>query len=114
MAKLIFRLRDVEIDEVIEVKQLLEDNDLAVYETDGGMFGLSIAGLWLIDTERYQEAKTLLADYAEQRALTMKPLAPAPWWSLWLQRPVQGLLVIASISLIIFFSLWPFLQWGKP
>ena len=113
MAKLIFRLRDVEVDEIVEVKQLLEEHELDVYETSGGLFGLSVAGLWLVDDSRYQEARDVLDEYAKSRALEWQSVTAPSILQQWLHKPLQTLLLLFSIAVIAFFSLWPFLYWGE-
>ncbi|ROS05329.1 hypothetical protein EDC56_0859 [Sinobacterium caligoides] len=67
MAKLLFNLRDACDDEVEEVFELLEENQVDFYQTQGGSFGLSIAGIWVNDDEEFQRARQLLDEYQQQR-----------------------------------------------
>ena len=67
MSVLIFRLNGVSDEEAADVRELLNDNQLAFYETDAGRWGLSIAALWLKDGDQLRQASYLLTEYQRQR-----------------------------------------------
>ena len=68
MARLIFRLRNVPDDEADEVRQLLEEHEINVYETDAGNWGISLPAIWIEDEQRFDEAMALLAQYQTERS----------------------------------------------
>ena len=47
MAKLLFKLRGVPDDEADDVRQLLEENGMRVYETSAGTWGTGVPAIWL-------------------------------------------------------------------
>ncbi len=67
MSKLLFRLRNVPEDEVDEVLQLLEENNIEVYETSAGNWGISMPALWVQDDAHYEHARELLEHYQTER-----------------------------------------------
>lgn len=115
LAKLIFKLRDVPIDEILEDKQLLAEHEIETYETSGGMFGLSVAGIWLVDSSQYDSARSLLKSYADERQIRIK-LAQSEgagsWWDVFLRSPIRWLMTVLSVIAVIFLSLWPFINVG--
>jgi len=72
MPELIFKLRNVPDDEVEEVHALLKENNINYYETSAGNWGVSMPALWLKTDEQLLEAKQLLREYQEQRAIRVK------------------------------------------
>jgi len=72
MAKLLFSLRDVPEDEAEEVRELLESHQLDFYETSAGNWGVSMPALWLHNNDDYTQARQLLDDYQQQRALSQR------------------------------------------
>lgn len=72
MATLIFRLRGVPDDEAREVRALLDEHEIAYYETTAGNWGLSMPGLWLIDNAEKERVKALIDDYQSQRTLRVR------------------------------------------
>ncbi len=120
MATLIFRLNNVDFDEAEEVRQLLADNDLDFYETNAGRWGISVAGIWLVDESRVEQAKALLQDYARERqqqvrndyqAACSRGEVPSLWQRV--QRaPVFYLGVAVLAAAILYLSIWPFLDLG--
>jgi len=72
MAKLLFNLRHVPDDEADDVRALLEEKGIDFYETTPGNWGISLPALWLRDEQQYEDAKTLLADYQQERTRRMR------------------------------------------
>src|SRR5690606_17261104 len=72
MSKLLFRMRNVPEDEATEVRELLESHGISYYETFAGNWGISMPALWLRDESRLQEAKQLLQEYQQQRAIRVR------------------------------------------
>ncbi len=121
MSVLIFRLNSVDFDEAEEVRELLCENQLEFYETSAGRWGLSVAGIWLKDTSQLETAKSLLAEYAQQRQIRVRDQHQKDerlgLQKTLLQRvkaaPLQYLLVAFSLAAIIYLSLWPYLTLGS-
>lgn len=117
MAKLLFRLNDVPLDEAIAVRQLLAEHDYDVYETHAGMFGFAVAGIWLKDSASYDTARRLLDDFAAERSEAFRQgLAgdsPPSFWQHVGQRPMLFLLSLFSIGAVLGVSLWPFLRFAN-
>lgn len=67
MAKKVYALRNVPDDEVDEMRALLREHDIDFHETDAGFFGIGTAAIWVKQAEQFDQAKTLIADYQQQR-----------------------------------------------
>ena len=116
MSNLIFKLKNVTSEEAGEVRQLLEDNNIAIYETDSGFFGTSVAGYWLEDISEKPRARTLLADYAQQRQQRVQAEYRAKYelgeietfWQRFKNQPLRLSLSLVVVVLILSISIIPF------
>ena len=116
MAKLLFRLRGVPEDETREILELLEQNNLDVYQTDAGNWGFSMPGLWLNDEHRYDQARQLIDDYQQERQIRVrkereeqKRSGQQPTFSQGLlKRPLTTIALIAFCAVVLYFSVKPF------
>jgi hypothetical protein len=68
MSKLVFRLRNVPIDEAQDIRELLESNDIAYFETSAGNWGISLPAIWIHESERFEFARQLIDEYQNERA----------------------------------------------
>lgn len=68
MSKLVFRLRNVPIDEAQDIRELLEDNDIAYFETSAGNWGISLPAIWVHETDSFELARRLIDDYQHERS----------------------------------------------
>ena len=68
MSKLLFRLRNVPIDEAQDIRELLEDNDIAYFETSAGNWGISLPAIWVHETDSFEFARQLIDDYQHERS----------------------------------------------
>jgi len=68
MRVLLCRLDGVPEDEAEEVRELLRAHRVDHYETPGGLWGISVAGIWLPDEEELPRARQLLESYQATRA----------------------------------------------
>ena len=118
MAKLIFKLRDVPLDEAQDVRELLSENDISFYETNAGNWGIGMAGIWLNDDLQYQSAITLLDTYEQQRSqgfndeyaeLEHTGRAPTLLSNL-RDSPLRFVVYIFSIVVILYISVMPFIN----
>jgi hypothetical protein len=120
MPHLLFKLNGVPEDEEVEVRRLLDDNHIDYYETSAGLFGISLAALWIRDDGEIERAKELLEEYQQQRyqqarenyqqqqrngtAETQLQRA--------MRQPIRTILYLAIIIIILYFSTVPFLSIG--
>ncbi len=116
MKKLLFRLDGVPDDEAAEVRALLDQHHIDYYETPGGMWGISVAGIWVSDKSIYDRAKPLLEEYAKERSTRMREeyarqIASGEAETLLqraMRKPVSFIAAIAFAAAILYFSLMPF------
>ncbi len=67
MSKLVFRLRNVPIDEAQDIRELLENNDIAYFETSAGNWGISLPAIWIHDSARFEFTRQLIDEYQIER-----------------------------------------------
>ncbi|HEB86630.1 MAG TPA: hypothetical protein ENI68_06405 [Gammaproteobacteria bacterium] len=120
MAVLLFKLNTVPDDEAHDIRLLLTDNNIDYYETSAGNWGISLAGIWLRDHNQLVQARSLIDHYertryrqaraeydllrAEGRQRTLAGILK--------ENPLRFLAYLAAISLILYFSIKPFLALG--
>ncbi len=121
MAVRLFNLRNVPEDELAEVRQLLEENGIAFYETKVSGWGFSSPAIWLNNDHELDHARALLDAYQQQRAATARAAyeqqrqegnAPTLLGNM-LRHPFASLGLILAILFVLYVSLSPFLQFGK-
>ncbi|APO94004.1 DUF6164 family protein [Xanthomonas vesicatoria] len=119
MAKLLLNLRNVPDDEADEVRALLREHLMQIYETRPSNWGISAGGIWLSDDADYPRAKAVLDTYqAERGALARAQRQEAiaagtaeTFGALLRKRPVfvivtlLGMLIVASLVLLPFLLL---------
>ena len=120
MTTLLLNLRRVPDDEADEVRTLLEQNQILLYETAPSMWGISSGGIWLTQPEDRERAKALLADYQQDRARRQREAyeeaqreGTAPTLAGRLREQplrVAGLFVVVLVLLLV--TLLPFLTLG--
>jgi hypothetical protein len=111
------RLRGVPEDEADEVRALLRDHALDVYETPPDRWGVSMPAIWLRDDSRADEARRLVKDYQHQR----QQQAREQWNRLGREgrrdtvarrireRPLRTLIFLALAAGVLYLSIKPFL-----
>ncbi len=72
MAKKIFELRGVPVDEAEDVRQLLSEHQIEYYETAAGNWGVSMPAIWLRDEQQYVQAKELIDAYQAERSVRVR------------------------------------------
>ena len=116
MAKLLFRLRNVPDDEADEVRQLLKEHNIEVYETDAGNWGISLPAIWLDNEELFDEATDLIAQYQQARSIRVRAehdtlreqgQLPSLRDSFKLQ-PLQFIFYIGLVAAVLFLSISSF------
>ncbi len=118
MSTLIFRLNGADLEEAEEVRLLLEQHQLDFYETSAGRWGISVAGLWLRDESRVEEARALLDHYAQQRQLRVRQqyhLARErgerhTLWQRAIDAPLRTIAILLLVGTVAYLSIWPFID----
>ena len=111
-------LRNVPMDELADIIDLLDNHAIAYYETSAGTFGISLAALWLRDESQLEEASKLLNEYAEQRYLiaraefenTRKEGNPRTFFDIARENPLRYVAYIIGVIVLLYFSIAPWLQ----
>jgi hypothetical protein len=105
MAKLLLNLRNVPDDEADDVRALLDDHDIAYYETSSGFWNISLGGIWVRDDAAYAEAKRVMAEYQAQRGARVRAEHEAArldgtadtFWTVLRNEPVRVLSAVLGI-----------------
>jgi hypothetical protein len=113
LATLLFRLRHVPDDEANEVRDLLEQNDIAFYETSAGNWGISLPAIWLPHDEDYPRARELLDVYQHERVIRMREQHQADkaagraetLFGMLAQDPAKVLAYLVLIGVILYISI---------
>ncbi len=117
MSVMLFKLRGVEEDEADDIRALLTEQKIDFYETTNGRWGLGFAAIWLHDDKVFEQAKSLIEVYQQQRYQqareTYRQLCldgkQQTMWKTVKQRPLQVLLVLLAVVIVAMFALTPFL-----
>ena len=117
MPHLLFKLNGVPEDEEIEVRRLLDENHIDYYETSAGLFGISLAALWIRDHGEIERAKELLEQYQQQRyqqarenyEQQQREGNAETHLQRMMRHPIRTLLYLLVIVIIIYLSTVPFL-----
>jgi len=113
MSKRLFNLRGVPADEAAEIRELLDREGLAWYETPPSPWGISHGALWLSDPGQYPRAKSMLDDYQLQRrerarsehARAVQAGTAQTFARLLRERPVFVLVTLGAILFILALTL---------
>lgn len=116
MAVLLFRLNGVPEDEAEEVRSLLAENAIDIYETEAGRWGISLAAIWLRDEGQLACAQALISDYQQQRytrarAEYEKKRAAGELETLIgraMRQPLRFMFYLSAILMVLYLSLMPF------
>lgn len=117
MAKLLLNLRNVPDDEADEVRDLLQAERIAFYETRPSLWGISAGGIWLQASETYPQARRLLDDYQArrgeqaraQRAAELAEGSAETFGKLLRRRPLFVILTLLGMLAVAALVLLPFL-----
>ncbi|HJO12016.1 MAG: DUF6164 family protein [Gammaproteobacteria bacterium] len=120
MSKLLFRLSNVPDDEAQEVRELMANNDIDIFETSAGNWGISMPALWLKKEEQFELASELLTVYQTERTLKIRAQYEVDrergeiktLWSSFVGAPSRFILYMGLIGVILYLSLSLFLSFG--
>lgn len=109
MSKLVFRLRNVPIDEAQDIRELLENNDIAYFETSAGNWGISLPAIWIHDSEHFEFARRLIDDYQSERTARIREEyerskvngEAKTLWQSFKEKPIRFIAFSALIGIIL-------------
>lgn len=111
MGCLYFKLHDVPEAEANAVRALLDDAEIAYYETDAGNWGLSLAAIWLTHEADKDRAEALLADFqARHQASAQAELAQQGLESLgqrFMRQPLRFIAALVAVAAILYIMIMP-------
>ena len=121
MSVQLFRLKNVPEDEAEDIRELLTSHRIDHYETPAGNWGISMPAIWLNDDDQLEQAKSLIDQYQNQRLarvrneyeINKKEGKRQNILAELLENPIQLILYIAIAAVILYFSVKPFLEFGK-
>ena len=116
MAILLFKLNNVPDDEALDIRELLESNDIYFYETHAGFWRLGVDAIWLTDNTNEDKARELIKHYqAERTANQQKNYAQlveqgeAPTlWKNFCASPLRFVLLILAVAFVLGLTFAPF------
>ena len=117
MATQLVKLKYVPDDELAEIHALMEANDIEVYETSAGNWGMSMPALWLRHDEQLEQAQELLRQYGEERFTRMRGEFEAlkeagktrSFLDIARENPLRYIAYLVMIAALVYISLVPFL-----
>lgn len=68
MSTLLMNLRNVPDDEAEDVREMLDTQGIAFFETRPSMWGVSAGGIWVTDDAVFADARRAMDAYQQQRA----------------------------------------------
>jgi len=121
MSVLLFKLRNVPDDEVADIRALLTEHAIDYYETSAGNWGISMAGIWLHDRDKLDQAKNLIDEYEQARYQRARAEyeqlrsegRERTLVSIIKESPLRFSAYLATIALILYFSIKPFMALGS-
>ena len=121
MSVQLFRLKDVPDDEAEDIRDLLTENNIDHYETPAGNWGISMPAIWLNEDDQLDRAKILIDEYQKDRQVRIKQeyeqskieRKQQNFINELLTNPLQFLLYVGIAAVILYFSIKPFLNFGK-
>lgn len=121
MSVQLFRLKNVPDDEADDIRDLLTKNNIDHYETPPGNWGISMPAIWLNEDDQLGRAKMLIDEYQKERQARIKQEYEQSkkdgkrktFISELYDNPVQFLLYVGIAAIILYFSIKPFLNFGK-
>jgi len=116
MSKLLFKLNQVPDDEALDIRQLLEENEIEFYETDCGRWGLGFAAIWLQQKKQFEQARRLIDQYQQDRSSSLRDNLQAEInqgrqiskLEAFKQTPIRSSVLIIFAGLLAYFTVIPF------
>jgi len=120
VSKRLFNLKNVPDDEAHDVRNLLNEHGIQFYETPARFWIFSMAAIWLVDAADFDKARQIIDQYQVQRQQRQRELylqakqagQAITVWKLFLSQPLRFVLALLGITVVLYFSLKPFLTLG--
>ena len=119
MAQRIFSLHDVPVDEAEDIFALLDDAQIAWYQTAPSVWGLSTPAIYVYQASDVAAARTLIDEYQRERSVRLRESGVTPargaaallrsLLSDWLNKPVRMTALLVIVGLVLYFSIKPFM-----
>lgn len=117
MGRLLLNRRNVPDEELLEVRELLQEHGIGYYETEPSRWMISFGGIWLRDESQAEEAKALLEEYQRQRAERERARYEAERAAgehetlghRFRRYPLRFIAMLAGIGVVLYLALMPFL-----
>jgi hypothetical protein len=121
VSKLLFKMRGAPEDEAEEIRALLENSGIDYFETSSGRWGLGMPAIWVVDVDRFQEARALIDQYQEQRRIRhldaherlIRDGRAKTFLDGIKEDPFRFILYLAIIATVAYLSIKPFVDFGK-
>jgi hypothetical protein len=120
MAIQLLLLRNVPDDEADEIRELLKTRAIDYYETPAGNWGISMPAIWLNNEHQFEEARALIDNYQqarfskarEQYEQLKRDKKQRTIVDEIRENPIRLLVYLAIAGIILYFSTYPFINWG--
>jgi len=117
MSTLVFKLRNVPEDEANEVRSLLESDQIELFETTAGNWGIGMPGLWVQDHDA-QRARELIDHYQVARSREFRKEYEQAvargdnprWYSHFIKHPLATTGIVLFCLFIIYALVSPFVR----
>lgn len=117
MSRIVFKLAGVEEDEANDVRDLLDQLDLAYYETDGGRWRIGVQAIWVIHSEDFERARQAIDEYQTVRSQRFhqerEQNDSCHWligfWRRCIESPLHVFMSVLSIAIVLGVTLIPFI-----
>jgi len=110
--KKVFDLKHVCQQEAQDVRELLQANEIAFYETYENIWQTSSPAMWVYDDSSYRAARDLIEQYQSERKSRLRAHSIRStwrsWWHDFLRQPLRFLLFLIAAMAVIYISIWPF------
>lgn len=118
MSALLFKLRNVPDDEADDIRSLMHEHAIEIYETSAGNWGISMPAIWVQHNDDLPKAKELVKTYQQERARTAREAynedrrsgrAPSLWQSV-SKRPLASLAIVLFCLFVLYVMISPFIR----
>ena len=118
----LFSLRNVPDDEAEDIRELLDKNGTAYYETPAGNWGISIPAIWLHNKDQLLQAECLIEEYQRKRLIRAREQYEQQGrrgnletiFDKIKEDPIRFLIYLAIAFIVLYISIKPFLDmWTK-
>lgn len=117
MSRIVFKLAGVEENEANDVRDLLEELDVAYYETDGGRWRIGVQAIWVTRDEDYDLARQAIDEYQASRSERFQEQWQqngsrnlfVGFWQRCTESPLHFFMSVLSIAIVLGVTLVPFI-----